>query len=133
MRPTILGGDMGDHGVGPLASDHDGLLAAIDRFQGLVLGDEAAINTHIGQFVAEIYHRFQIEERLMEDAAYPLADIHTREHNRILAAVTAAMRSGAGGRFPITGVAESLRVVFGVHVEHFDAVLSQYLRKKRAS
>jgi len=133
MQPSITQDDPDDIDAGRVTAEHDGLLAAIDRFQEAVLGDEAAVNTHIGEFVAALYHRFQTEERLMETAAYPLTDIHTLEHNRILAAVTGAMRSGAGGHFPIHGVAETLRVICGVHAEHFDAVLTQYLRRKRAS
>ena len=112
--------------------EQNNLIGAIDRFQSAILCDEAATNTHIGEFVSEVYRQFRYEEQLMETFRYPLTDIHTMEHNRIMGIVTSVMKSGRDHHFPISQIAEKLRVTCGVHAEHFDLVLAAYLKKKYA-
>ena len=132
MEAKIDGAGTTFFDITAIFSEHNNLMAAIDRFQNAVLGDEAATNTHIGEFVSEVYRQFRYEEQLMEMFRYPLTDIHTLEHNRIMGVVTSVMRLGRGRDFPVHQIAEKLRTICGVHAEHFDLVLVAYLKKKHA-
>jgi len=133
MEPGIDGAGTTFFDITTIFPEHNNLLGAIDRFQAVIICDEPATNTHIGEFVSEVYRQFQYEERLMEIFRYPLTDIHTLEHNRIMTTITAVMKSTRGSRFPVGQIAEKLRVICGVHAEHFDLVLAAYLKKKYAS
>jgi hemerythrin-like metal-binding protein len=125
-----------DHGFTDMVApghEHSDLMAAIDRFNADVTADAGSINYHFSELITTIYQLFQYEEYLMETSKYPLSDLHTSEHNRIVSTMIHAM-TGTGDHEPMAGqVAGKLRVIFRIHAENFDRALFEYFRKKHSS
>ncbi|MEI6986800.1 MAG: hypothetical protein WCK65_11790 [Rhodospirillaceae bacterium] len=105
-------------------------MATIDQLNNVIGCDESAANVRLGEFASSVYQHFQYEERIMEMAMYPLRDIHTNEHNRLMEAVVGATKSRINPRQPITRISENLRTIFGVHADFYDKVFVEYLKKK---
>ncbi len=119
--------------VGALGQEDSDLIAAIDRFQIDVIKDETLINSHTADLITTVYQLFQHEEYLMETSRYPLADIHTMEHNRLVSDMVHAVAKLDDHDLTAGQIADKLRKKFRFHADNFDKVLFEYLRKKHAS
>ncbi len=117
-------------GIDDVGIDRNGLIAALEQFHGAILGSDATINEYASQLVATVYQQFQYEEYLMETAKYPLDDIHTMEHNRIVSTIIHSITSVGDCQQSAIAVVERLRVVFRVHAENFDKALFDYFKRK---
>ena len=106
------------------------LMVTLDRFQNAIASDESSASEHIGELVAAIYQQFQYEEYLMETSRYPLDDIHTMEHNRIMSTMIHSLTAINGCPDVFGRVIDRLRIMFRVHSENFDHVLYGYFKKK---
>jgi hemerythrin len=120
--------DIHAHGQEP-----DDLITAIDKFQSEVIGGGCSIDSPLRELITTVYQSFQYQEYLMETSKYPLNDIHTMEHNRIMSSMVHAMTRFEEGDLTMGQIIERLRVMFRVHAENFDVVLFDYFRKKYSS
>ncbi len=120
------------HDIDDTNLDRNGLMSALEGFQVAVSSDANTVNDHIREFVATIYQQFQYEEYLMESSKYPLEDIHTMEHNRIISTIIYALTNIDNCCDSAAKIIERLRVVFRVHSENFDKAVFEYFKRKHS-
>ena len=100
-------------------------LAALARADDDPRAELAALMDHLQR-------HFDHEEALMQEASFPMAECHAREHRSVLEVVTEVRRLlDAGDAAPLGRLAPAMLEWFAVHATSMDAALAAWL--KRAS
>ncbi len=119
--------------VGPRGQEQSNLISALDAFQIETTKGGSSINDLTSELITAVYQLFQYEEYLMETSKYPLHDVHTKEHNRLISTMVHNLTRAGDNEELVGRIADRLHARFRVHVDNFDKVLFEYLRKKSSS
>lgn len=87
---------------------------------------------HLRAFIVHAESHFEQEHTWMDETAFPAADCHKTEHNKVLASAHEVEALVAAGNVAIgRALAEELARWFPGHADYLDSALAQWMSKKR--
>lgn len=129
-QDEILWSDERLLGYAPLDRTHEEFYAV--AFRLLTAGDDDALPA-LKAFEAHAVEHFGMEERWMEETAFPARGCHADEHAAVLASVretAAAVAAGQAGAQLAQRLAEHLFSWFPGHADYMDSALAAWMCKR---
>lgn len=133
LAADVLWSDERLLGFGPMDRTHEAFYRLAFELLTCADGDRAAARRAIAAFEAHAVEHFELEERWMQETAFPAAGCHADEHAAVLASVREVRRAVDEGRAAaelLHRLAEQLFGWFPAHADYMDSALAAWMCKR---